>query len=55
MRDHTGSFDYTLKVLETLERQARAEVARLGGNPRLEALLDMLQVTPKPQDHEREE
>lgn len=48
MRDRTKSFQYTWKVLDTLERQAREEIRRLGGNPKLEALMDMLAVpTPK--------
>ncbi|CAH1405829.1 unnamed protein product [Nezara viridula] len=35
-----GSFDYTRKVLDDLEKEARNEVARLGGNPRMDSLLD---------------
>ncbi|KAH8397476.1 hypothetical protein KR222_006755 [Zaprionus bogoriensis] len=37
-----GSFQYTRKVLETLDLEARAEVARLGGNPYLDRLLNKL-------------
>jgi geranylgeranyl diphosphate synthase, type III len=44
LRDHTHSFEYTRKVMTTLERQARAEIARLGGNPGLEAILDAMHV-----------
>lgn len=44
MRDHTSSFAYTREVLAKLDRQARDEVARLGGNKGLEAILDALQV-----------
>ncbi|KAG8971299.1 geranylgeranyl pyrophosphate synthetase, partial [Tulasnella sp. 427] len=44
MRDHTQSFEYSRKVLDKLDKQARAEVERLGGNPKLEAILDALQV-----------
>jgi len=44
MRDRTKSFQYTWKVLDTLERQAREEIRRLGGNPKLEALMDILAV-----------
>lgn len=44
MRDHTASFAYTMGVLDKLDRQARDEVARLGGNPKLEAILDALKV-----------
>lgn len=44
MRDRTKSFQYTWKVLDALERQAREEIQRLGGNPKLEALMDLLTV-----------
>lgn len=44
MRDHTKSFAYTLQVLSNLERQAREEIARLGGNPQLSAILDSLSI-----------
>ncbi|KIJ51381.1 hypothetical protein M422DRAFT_58906 [Sphaerobolus stellatus SS14] len=44
MREHTKSFDYTLEVLRKLERQAREEIERLGGNPGLTVILDMLSV-----------
>ncbi|KIJ66066.1 hypothetical protein HYDPIDRAFT_87429 [Hydnomerulius pinastri MD-312] len=44
LRDSTRSFDYTLSVLRSLERQARAEVMQLGGNPILEMILDRLRV-----------
>ncbi|KAG1742385.1 isoprenoid synthase domain-containing protein [Suillus paluster] len=44
LRDTTKSFDYTLAVLRKLERQARGEVERLGGNPMLSAILDKLHV-----------
>ncbi|XP_030373421.1 geranylgeranyl pyrophosphate synthase isoform X2 [Scaptodrosophila lebanonensis] len=37
-----GSFQYTRKVLETLDAEARAEVARLGGNPYMDRLLNKL-------------
>nr|XP_034830082.1 geranylgeranyl pyrophosphate synthase-like [Maniola hyperantus] len=40
--EKTGSLQYTRGVLEDLDRSARAEVARLGGNPDLEAVLDEL-------------
>ncbi|KAF8554836.1 terpenoid synthase [Imleria badia] len=49
LKDVTHSFEYTLSVLNSLEAQARAEVRRLGGNPKLEAIIDMLAV----QDSER--
>ncbi|VDC02873.1 unnamed protein product [Peniophora sp. CBMAI 1063] len=44
LREKTKSFDYTLNVLRVIEKQTRDELARLGGNPRLEAILDMLHV-----------
>ena len=48
MRGHTQSFAYTLRVLQNLERQAREEIERLGGNPQLSAILDSLSVdSPK--------
>ncbi|KAL4071348.1 isoprenoid synthase domain-containing protein [Scleroderma yunnanense] len=44
LRDSTHSFDYTLRVMKSLDRQARDEVARLGGNAMLESILDKLSV-----------
>jgi geranylgeranyl diphosphate synthase type 3 len=44
LKEVTHSFEYTLSVLNSLEAQARAEVTRLGGNPKLEAILDKLAV-----------
>ncbi|KAF8514327.1 terpenoid synthase [Hysterangium stoloniferum] len=44
MRDHTKSFEYTAKVLNTLERQAREEIEKLGGNSALIAILDALSI-----------
>ncbi|GBP96837.1 Geranylgeranyl pyrophosphate synthase [Eumeta japonica] len=40
--ERLGSFDYTRRTLRQLDKEARNEVARLGGNPQLEALLDEL-------------
>ncbi|XP_034122697.1 geranylgeranyl pyrophosphate synthase isoform X2 [Drosophila guanche] len=37
-----GSFQYTRKVLETLDAEARAEVMRLGSNPYMDRLLNKL-------------
>ncbi|XP_053956921.1 terpene synthase-like isoform X2 [Anastrepha obliqua] len=37
-----GSFQYTREVLESLDKEARAEVARLGGNPYMDVLLNKL-------------
>lgn len=44
LEEHTKSFDYTLSVLDKLEAQTRAEIARLGGNKKLEAIMDLLHV-----------
>ncbi|KAF8341870.1 terpenoid synthase [Amanita rubescens] len=44
LQTHTRSFDYTLSVLETMEGQVREEIARLGGNRGLEALVEYLHV-----------
>ncbi|OZJ05414.1 hypothetical protein BZG36_02003 [Bifiguratus adelaidae] len=40
----TGSFEYTRDYLARVDAKARAEVERLGGNPRLLAILQALQV-----------
>ncbi|XP_039749413.1 geranylgeranyl pyrophosphate synthase-like isoform X2 [Pararge aegeria] len=40
--EKAGSLKYTRNVLSELDRSARAEVARLGGNPAMEAVLDEL-------------
>nr|NP_001261510.1 quemao, isoform C [Drosophila melanogaster]AGB94205.1 quemao, isoform C [Drosophila melanogaster] len=37
-----GSFQYTRKVLESLDAEARSEVARLGSNPYMDRLLNKL-------------
>jgi geranylgeranyl diphosphate synthase, type III len=47
MKSRTKSFDYTLQILNNLEKQTRDEIARLGGNPQLEAWMDALKVTPE--------
>ncbi|KAG1734618.1 isoprenoid synthase domain-containing protein [Suillus lakei] len=44
LRTQTKSFEYTLAVMSSLERQVREEIARLGGNPQLEKILDALHV-----------
>ncbi|KAH9856755.1 terpenoid synthase [Lenzites betulinus] len=44
LRDHTKSFEYTLDVMDDLEAQIRGEIARLGGNTRLEKIMDTLHV-----------
>jgi geranylgeranyl diphosphate synthase type 3 len=53
MRDVTSSFKYTRKVLRTLDKQTRDEIERLGGNPKLMALLDTLKL-PDDSDEEDE-
>jgi geranylgeranyl diphosphate synthase, type III len=44
MDRETNSFEYTLGVLTSLDRQARDEIERLGGNQKLTAILDLLKV-----------
>ena len=44
LKEVTRSFEYTHSILNSLEAQARGEVMRLGGNPKLEAILDKLAV-----------
>ncbi|KAG1734620.1 terpenoid synthase [Suillus lakei] len=44
LQTKTKSFDYTLVVMQSLEQQAREEIARLGGNSQLETMLDVLHV-----------
>jgi len=44
MQDHTESFKYTRSVMKKLDEQARAELERLGGNPKLTAILDALRI-----------
>ena len=49
LRDHTKSFDYTLDVMDDLEAQIRAEIACLGGNTKLEKIVNLLHVDrPQP-------
>ena len=40
--EKTGSFKYTLDVLEELDSKVRTEVAKLGGNENLIDLMDEL-------------
>jgi geranylgeranyl diphosphate synthase type 3 len=44
LKDHTKSFDYTLSVLRTLEKHTRDEIQKLGGNARLEGIVDVLHI-----------
>ncbi|KAG6884722.1 hypothetical protein C0993_008703 [Termitomyces sp. T159_Od127] len=44
MRTHTRSFEYTFAVLETLEAQTREEIRKLGGNVKLEEIMNLLSV-----------
>lgn len=37
-----GSLEYTKETMEKLEVEAREEIAKLGGNPLLESMLDEL-------------
>lgn len=44
LQNHTMSFEYTVKVLRSLETQIRAELTRLGGNTGLERIMNSLHV-----------
>ena len=44
LKDRTKSFEYTLDVLDSLEKQMRQEIDRLGGNPSLMRIVDLLSV-----------
>ncbi|KAL1760238.1 isoprenoid synthase domain-containing protein [Schizophyllum commune] len=44
LKDRTKSFEYTLDVLDSLEKQMRQEIDRLGGNPSLMKIVDLLSV-----------
>jgi len=44
LKNETKSFTYTLSVLTNLEAQTRNEIAKLGGNKGLEAIMDLLHV-----------
>ena len=48
MNDKTRSFEYTREVLKRLEKQARDEIERLGGNVGLSKFLDKMSV-PDPE------
>lgn len=49
MDRHTHSFEYTRAVLAKLDKQARAEIERLGGNVGLIKFLDRMKI-PDPDD-----
>ncbi|KAI9508387.1 terpenoid synthase [Russula earlei] len=44
LRDHSKSFEYTREVLTILEKRVFDEVERLGGNPMLQDVLQMLRL-----------
>jgi geranylgeranyl diphosphate synthase type 3 len=46
-----GSFTYTRQILSDLDRQAREEVQRLGGNPYLISVLDELLAWKQTKNH----
>ncbi|KAH9819466.1 isoprenoid synthase domain-containing protein [Melampsora americana] len=48
MKDQTKSLQYTREVLACLEEQAIEEVTRLGGNPALESIFELMHVLPSP-------
>lgn len=53
MNQKTNSFAYTRQVLRSLTQQAFAEVARLGGNAGVEAILKKLEVEEPSEEAER--
>ncbi|PLW13229.1 hypothetical protein PCANC_18015 [Puccinia coronata f. sp. avenae] len=48
MKEKTKSLSYTRTVLNVLEAQVEKEVTRLGDNPVLRSILDMMHVGPSP-------
>ena len=44
LKEQTKSFEYTLSVLASLEKQIYGEIARLGGNKGLETIMQALHV-----------
>ena len=38
----TGSFEYTVSYIRKVEKQAKEEISRLGGNPKLSKILESL-------------
>jgi geranylgeranyl diphosphate synthase type 3 len=50
-----GSLSYTRRTLEELDAEARAEVAKLGGNPQVEDVLDDLMSWKRDTDEKNQE
>jgi len=44
LENETKSFEYTLTVMDTLEKQVKGEIQRLGGNTKLEGIVEQLHV-----------
>jgi geranylgeranyl diphosphate synthase type 3 len=44
MRERTGSFRYTRRVLQQLQEQVQTEISKLGGNELLVKIVKALQV-----------
>ena len=42
LANSTHSFTYTLSVMDTFRNKVVAEIARLGGNTRLDAIVELL-------------
>lgn len=42
--EKTNTFDYCRRFLKDMEKQARDEIAALGGNPKLEKIMSMLSI-----------
>ena len=55
MTERTKSFEYTRKVLRTLERQVMDEIVRLGGNKVLEAIVKGLSLGEPQEGDEAEQ
>lgn len=50
MRERTGSFRYTRRVLHQLQEQVQTEIAKLGGNELLVKIVKALEVPLKKGD-----
>ena len=42
--EHTNTFDYCREFLANIEREARQEIEQLGGNTKLERIMDALSI-----------
>nr|A0A858EAD5.1 RecName: Full=IDS-like terpene synthase 2; Short=ILTPS2 [Melampsora lini]QIG55794.1 terpene synthase [Melampsora lini] len=53
MKDQTKSLDHTFDVLCKLEKTAKEELEKLGGNSELSSILELIQVSPIPEIADR--